>query len=384
MILSSNPSIAQYSSGTSITSVKGVVIWGSDGSVLRHIAIDSDGHTQVDVLTMPTTTVQATNLDIRDLSSASDSVTVTGGVTISGTVAVTQSGTWDEVGINDSGNSITVDNAALSVVGGGAEATALRVTIASDSTGVLSVDDNGSSLTVDGTVAATQSGTWTVQPGNTQNTTPWLAAIHDGTTKATVRELGTNDALNVALVDGSGNQVTSFGGGTQYTEGDTDASITGTAMLMEGAGNALVAAQGTAADGLLVNLGSNNDVTVSGNVGIVPITSGGLSIKRDIDLDEASAENIKASAGQVYGWYLFNNASSPRYVKLYNKASAPTVGTDTPLVTIGIPANSAANVEYTTGITFDTGIGWAATTAVADSDTGAPGANEVIANLFYK
>src|SRR5688572_32366868 len=29
---------------------------------------------------------------------------------VSGTVAVTQSGTWDEVGIHDSGNSITVDN----------------------------------------------------------------------------------------------------------------------------------------------------------------------------------------------------------------------------------------------------------------------------------
>ena len=87
-------------------------------------------------------------------------------VTVTGTVAVTQSGTWDEVGINDSGNSITVDNAALSVTGGGAEATALRVTVASDSTGVLSVDDNGGSLTVDGTVAVsgtvavTQSGTW--------------------------------------------------------------------------------------------------------------------------------------------------------------------------------------------------------------------------------
>lgn len=37
---------------------------------------------QVDVLTMPTTTVQATNLDVRDLSSASDSV------------AAVQSGTW--------------------------------------------------------------------------------------------------------------------------------------------------------------------------------------------------------------------------------------------------------------------------------------------------
>lgn len=39
--------------------------------------------------------------------------------------------------------------------GGGVEAAALRVTIASDSTGVVSVDDNGGSLTVDGTVSVT-------------------------------------------------------------------------------------------------------------------------------------------------------------------------------------------------------------------------------------
>lgn len=45
--------------------------------------------------------------------------------------------------------------APLSTTGGGTEATALRVTVANDSTGVLSVDDNGGSLTVDGTVTAT-------------------------------------------------------------------------------------------------------------------------------------------------------------------------------------------------------------------------------------
>jgi hypothetical protein len=41
--------------------------------------------------------------------------------------------------------------------GGGTEAAALRVTLASDSTGVLSVDDNGAALTVDnGGTFATQ------------------------------------------------------------------------------------------------------------------------------------------------------------------------------------------------------------------------------------
>lgn len=52
--------------------------------------------------------------------------------------------------------------AADAPVGGGTESGVLRVTVASDSTGVLSVDDNGGSLTVDGTVAVSSLTTgWT-------------------------------------------------------------------------------------------------------------------------------------------------------------------------------------------------------------------------------
>lgn len=65
------------------------------------------------------------------------------------------------ISIDDAAGSITVDNPTLSVVGGGTEATALRVTIASDSTGVLSIDDNGGSITVDGTVSISGSVTVT-------------------------------------------------------------------------------------------------------------------------------------------------------------------------------------------------------------------------------
>jgi len=69
-----------------------------------------------------------------------------------GDVTVNNASGASAVNIQDGGNSITVDNATLSVTGGGTESSALRVTVANDSTGVLSVDDNGSSLTVDGTV----------------------------------------------------------------------------------------------------------------------------------------------------------------------------------------------------------------------------------------
>jgi hypothetical protein len=68
------------------------------------------------------------------------------------------------IAVTDGAASLTVDNATLSVTGGGVEGTALRVTIASDSTGLLSVDDNGGSLTVDGTLTVNAgTGTFTTQ-----------------------------------------------------------------------------------------------------------------------------------------------------------------------------------------------------------------------------
>jgi len=57
--------------------------------------------------------------------------------------------------IDDGAGAITVDWAGTAPpIGAGTEATALRVTLATDSTGVISVDDNGGTLTVDGTVTA--------------------------------------------------------------------------------------------------------------------------------------------------------------------------------------------------------------------------------------
>ncbi len=44
------------------------------------------------------------------------------------------------------------------------------------------------------------------------------SVITDGSLVASVRDTGPNDSLNVAITDAAGNQVTSFGGGTQYDE----------------------------------------------------------------------------------------------------------------------------------------------------------------------
>lgn len=119
-----------------------------------------------------------------------------------------------------------------------------------------------------------------------------------------------------------------------------------------------------------------------------PHTTGGLTIFRSLDLDETE-EEVKATAGQVYGWYIANLATTTRFVKFYNATAAnTTVGTTTPVLTLPIPGNGtddvAANALGGMGIVFDTAITVAATSALADNDTTAPGANDVVINLFYK
>lgn len=114
-----------------------------------------------------------------------------------------------------------------------------------------------------------------------------------------------------------------------------------------------------------------------------PATAGGLTIFRSIDLDETE-EEIKATAGQLYGYYFANTNAAARYLKFYNATAANvTVGTTTPVLTFYLPASSAGHVEFSHGIAFSTAITAAATTGVADNDTGAPSANDVILNAFY-
>lgn len=94
---------------------KGLMLAGTDGTNAQTVKVDTAGELQVDVLTLPALVAGTANIGDVDV--------------------------------------LTVP-APLSTTGGGTEATALRVTVASDSTGVLSVDDNGGSLTIDGTVTA--------------------------------------------------------------------------------------------------------------------------------------------------------------------------------------------------------------------------------------
>jgi hypothetical protein len=122
-------------------------------------------------------------------------------------------------------------------------------------------------------------------------------------------------------------------------------------------------------------------------VRVLPVAAGGCSIFRSLDLDE-SEEEVKSTAGTVYGVWFSNTATATRFLKFYNATAANvTVGTTTPVLTLALPGNASDDISgvfsIPQGIAFGTAITVAATTAVADNDTGAPAANDVIVNVFY-
>lgn len=113
-------------------------------------------------------------------------------------------------------------------------------------------------------------------------------------------------------------------------------------------------------------------------------TTGGSTSSHTMSAASTNATSLKASAGLLYGFSISNANTSARYFKLYNKASAPTVGTDTPVSTIQVPGSATVIRAYPVGLVFGTGIAWATTTGIADSDTGAVGANDLSIDLDYK
>lgn len=114
------------------------------------------------------------------------------------------------IGAKADAKSIATDATAISAISIWKQISASVQAIATSVSGTLTVASHA--VTNAGTflVQAAQSGTWTVQPGNTPNTTPWLAKISDGTNAAAIKAastapVATDPALVVAISPNSVN-----------------------------------------------------------------------------------------------------------------------------------------------------------------------------------
>ena len=100
-----------------------------------------------------------------------------------------------------------------------------------------------------------------------------------------------------------------------------------------------------------------------------------------------NSTSVKASAAFVCSITGVNTTAAIKYIKLYNKASAPTVGTDTPFMTIAMPvSNTTFNMNFPGFCLYmTTGFAYALTGAAADNDTTALSAGDVVGlNFTYQ
>lgn len=109
--------------------------------------------------------------------------------------------------------------------------------------------------------------------------------------------------------------------------------------------------------------------------------TGPLKTYRNLDC-QITGSIVKANAGGIFNLSVSNSNAAARFLKLYNKATAPTAS-DTPVRTYYLAPLSARDISVPDGLGFDVGISLRASTLVADSDNTAPSTNDVIVNIGY-
>ena len=229
--------------------------------------------------------------------------------------------------------------------------TSLRVRATAFTSGTATVRLTGQSFAYDPVVAALSQGL--AANGVAVLGNPVLNAGSDGTLTRTLR---TDTAGNQGVIQALGTAATRW-----------------FAQLSDGTNSPAVKAASTAAaaadPALVVAISPNLPVPTQSFVNSAATTN---------------ATSVKASAGTVYNITASNTGAAAAFVKFYNLAAAPTVGTSVPVFTMAIPASGTVTIAPALiGIRFATGIALAITNLAADTDTTAVSAAQVKVATSY-
>lgn len=199
-------------------------------------------------------------------------------------------------------------------------------------------------------------------------------------------------AISSQKASGAANSVTIQGGSLTANQSSNVAQINGVTPLMgngvTGTGSPRVT---LASDGTAIStagyISVKVDQTTPGTTNAVTVTPsasvGASSTSHLISANTTNATSVKASAGTINTIVASNLNAATRFLKIYNKASAPTVGTDTPVLTIMLPPTSNVVVPFGLGFRCSTGIAFALTTGITVADTGVVIANEHSVSIAY-
>ena len=220
--------------------------------VSGRVPVDGSGVTQpISASSLPLPTGAATETTLS---------TINGKITAVNTGAVVISSSALPSGASTSALQ-TTGNSSLSSIDGKLPSTLGQKTMANSMAVVIASDQ--SAIPITGSITASNpsvSATGSAVPAQAT----YIAANNGGNLVGVTNTASgaTKKPLDVAIYDASGNQITSFGGGTQYANGDASATPTGTVSLGHDGANVRALLTDTSGRAY-VNL---TDVTVSGNI----------------------------------------------------------------------------------------------------------------------
>lgn len=95
----------------------------------------------------------------------------------------------------------------------------------------------------------------------------------------------------------------------------------------------------------------------------------------------SSAASTNAAVGnaaptKIFNVFGYNSSNNVEYLKIFNKATAPTLGTDTPILNLALPPASAFAFDFE-GFILNAGLAYAVTGAAALLDATAIAAGDI-------
>ena len=126
------------------------------------------------------------------------------------------------------------------------------------------------------------------------------------------------------------------------------------------------------------------------SVPVMPASNAAWALSTPLasNINSAATTNltsVKNAPGTLFHIVATNTSTTAiAYLKLYNKASAPVLASDVPVLTIPLAVSSKNEIDFgTLGHRFSSGIALAITGGAADTDTTAVAASQVKALVSY-
>ena len=116
-----------------------------------------------------------------------------------------------------------------------------------------------------------------------------------------------------------------------------------------------------------------------------PVSSYGSSTQHSAIMAASTNETLVSNAVRAINSIVLSNfGTKDVFFKLYNKASAPVLASDTPIKRVMIPAGTTVAFSGGTfSLRLSTGVAYAVTGGITDTDTTAVEANKILVNIDY-